>query len=247
MSTDQDIFRNKCEQELNSSMRFGTTALIFSINALILFSILCGCQWWERINGLIVFIACFIYGLYVLATFEKELHCIFSDYNHRLKDWENYCESKQFIYDSNDIHYAPIRSGDYVRLSDDSILEFGAESRGTAKDFTDFNIVILSPKAYFKNIKTNEIRFLSKKDRSYSWSDLLYEIYQPIKDEGKSIVAVYNKFGDVKWRQNTENKPINKVRKHIVLGYKLFCGIVYLAAAFLPIWALMRVYLIEQS
>lgn len=245
MYTDREIFWRTSEQEINRSKRFGTTALIFFANALILISILCGCQWWERINGLIVLIASFIYGLYVFATFEKELHCLFSDYSQRLNDWENYCETKQFIYDNNDIHYAPIKSGDFVQLSDGSFLEFGAESKGLGKDFPDFNVLILSPKAYFRDIRTKEIKYSSKRDNAYSWSDLLYEIYRPIKNDGKTIIAIYNKFGDVKWRQNSDIKPTKKIRKHIVLGFKILCGIIYLVAAFLPIWALNRASFIE--
>ena len=56
------------------------------------------------------------------------------------------------------------------------------------------------------------------KGDDYVFSRLMNEIYEKVKDDGLDIEAIYNQFGDLKWKKSEGFRKKSKVRQY----YKIF-------------------------
>ena len=73
------------------------------------------------------------------------------------------------------------------------------------------------------------------KRECYGYDDLLTELYREIKDDGLDISAVYNHFGDLKWRRNDNLKKKSKLRLYCMKIYEVIWPILQIAVAILPV------------
>ena len=216
------LFNHIINKEYKNRKTFVTPIVVLLANALMLLSLICGWHWWQYFFNqtpmifIFLIIICLIYGTVVLIGFKKELPNLFSDYGHRLKDWQNYYESKEFTYSETDNNYVPLTEGDIVSLSDNTFLRFSVENIETNKE-------ILS------DLFTSKILFSSY--RKFKNDNLFLKI----KNENKEVRSIYNRFGDCKWKKSQKNKPIKKYRKYVVLAIKYICAILFLLVASLPI------------
>ena len=183
-------------------------AVILFMYAVILICLWLHFDWWVRFDWACVIVS--LWYVFYLVSIGHVTHgvSIFKDRHQRLLDYADYNEAPYFA-NSYRNYYAPIRDGDYVALSNNDYLKLAIRSSFIGKDI-DFNCLY---DVTVKLLDGDKIIYEIKRC-DYDYSGALVELYRNIKDGGLDIEAIYNKFGDLKWRKSEQFKKKSKVREY---------------------------------
>lgn len=240
MSTNKDTFYDIKENNLADRQRLRTLTYVIGANFVILLCIVFNWNWWEGCVK-VALIVSICYLLFVCAlhmVLEKQYNGLFYEFDTRNECWKDYYESPYFVYDYpsppptnnkdtiviriNSTDYAPIHNGDYVLLSDgycmnDRYLKANNKN-GSILELTDLN-----NKDIYYSVESNEygyrLKFLKEK----------------LQEDNLTIIAVYNKYGDIRWMKSDKKTCPSKWRKVLYEIKRWSERLLYIAMVIIPI------------
>lgn len=203
--------------------------IILLMYAVILVSVLLEYEWWVRYDWLFKAVSG-VYIIYILSIENSTTgYTIIRDNLQRLNDKADYNESPYF---TNNIRYyfAPIKNGDYLVLSNEKYLKFTYQSVFYGKDI-DMNYVY---RMKIQLLDYDKIIYETKGEY-YDKSTILIDMYERIKKDGLDIVAIYNKFGDLKWIKKAQIKKKYKIARYKLKIYQYIYIVIKIIILFLPV------------
>lgn len=230
------------------------------VNIIILLCITFDWCWWEdregvRIGFCIGYLLCFLHSN---MYHEHEGLGLFVDFDKRLECWKDYYTSPEFVYHPppskrddnkivrwvNQIDYAPIRNGDFVLLSNDKFLKVNKEVVFSGKDI-DFNS-LYNTSIELTDITGKEV-YYSFRHTDYGTAYVLDKLNEKLKEDGLSIIRIYNSYGDTRWEKFDIKTSPSKVRKY--LYEVIFWGVrlIYIAIVLMPIVSVIATTNITSS
>ncbi len=215
----------------NNSKRIAlhSVVAVLFMYAMILVCILLNFEWWSY-NVLSFIAACFMY-LIILSSIELNTKgvSIFRDEHQRLQDYADYSEAPHFA-DSFHFYCAPIRNGDYVALSNHSYLKLDRHAIFKGKDIDLNSLYSMEVCLMDGNKKVYEV-----KGDDYTFSRLINEIYEKVKDDGLDIEAIYNQFGELKWKRSEQLRKKSKIRQYYIKLFKTIWLMLQIIVVVLPV------------
>ena len=186
-------------------------------------------EWWGSHNWVCIIVS-LVYLLFLAAIDHASPGVsIFGERLQRLQDYAKYCEAPYFCNSWRN-YFAPIRNGDYLVLSNEHYLKLDCLSAYKGKDI-DLNRVY-----YMKVVLLDENEKIYEIEGDFFGSgDILDDLYRKIKDDGLDVEAIYNPFGDLKWKKCDKFKNASKARLYRLKIYQVIWPILQFIVAILPI------------
>lgn len=201
---------------------------------MLMYAIILVCQWihfewWLRYDWACV-LASLGYLLFIISIgYETQGVSIFSDWRQRIQDFADYSESPYFV-NSLYYYYAPMRDGDYIVLSDNEYLKLDFSGVFYANDIDMNSLYSMKVSLMDGNNAKYEIKMLA-----YGYNNLLDELYRKIISDNLDVIAIYNKFGDLKWKKSEYVKKKSKLRKYRLIIYSVIWSITQFLVAMIPV------------
>lgn len=189
-----------------------SVAAILFMYAMILVCLLLNFEWWSYYDWACIAVSLLYLVFLSSIGLSTQGVSIFQDEYQRLQDYINYSEAPYFA-NSFRSYCAPIRIGDYVALSNERYLKLDRHAIFKGKDIDLNGLYSMDVCLMDGNKKVYEV-----KGDDYVFSRLMNEIYEKVKDDGLDIEAIYNQFGDLKWKKSEGFRKKSKVRQY----YKIF-------------------------
>ena len=228
MKTDNDTFYNIKERNLDDRRRLLTLTYVSGVNFAIFLCLFFNWYWWKDCEAM-AYLLSVLYFLLVFAlhmSYHKN-RGLFYIFDLRNECYKDYYESPNFVYHfppcpknndtdeiiiiSNQIDYAPIYDGDFIVLSNADCstykyLRVRKSAYFIGKD-VDLN-ELYDTKIELKDLFEEKILYSTKKDYCYGFSEVLDELNKILIADGMTIIAIYNKYGDIRWYKSDKiTKP----------------------------------------
>ena len=249
-ATDDDTFYNIKKQNLEDRQRLRLLTFVMGSNFFVLLCMAFNWCWWKE-NVAISFILSFVYLLYVLGLKTELNKSLFYVFDKREKCWRDYYESPDFVYHYppppepkdksrivvwvNQIDCAPIYNDDIVVLSDGDCLN----DRYLRANYKPDDILELT------DLKNTNV-YYSVRGSEYEYR--LKRLKEKLQEDNLTIVAVYNKYGDVRWRKADKKTSPSKWRKFLYEVKSWSAMLAYLAIVIMPVVVILNVpdYIFQQ-
>jgi len=173
------------------------------------------CRWWVGRPYLFLIFTIFIVLQWWLCNQKDGV--LVKEGDKRLKAWKDFFKSDCFIKGRYDYNHASIDSGDYIMLLHDADSSFGSEVVYMKYDRTvhyltkdiDMNDVY-NISWRLLTLSDDGVLYSGKSHHCYDYNYCIYDMNTMLCSDGYSIVAIYNKYGDVKWikSETTTNRSL---------------------------------------
>lgn len=197
---------------------------VLSMYVMILFCVLFRLEWWITHPMACLFVS-FIYVFY-LASVENSSHGvgIFCDRLKRIRDFAGYCETRRFATNKT-----PFNDGDYLALSNNDYLRL---------EFVLRRVSQFDPNRIYHirfSLKDGEKTKYEVQGNDYDYMTLMGELNTKIQEDGIEVEAIYNKFGDLKWKIGNSYKERSWFSRLLPSIYIYVWGIIQLAVSAFPV------------
>ena len=208
MSIDSRTYFNHITEKEKKNRRQLTAILVVCFaNFIVMMSFAFNRQWWIQ-HPWIMGTLSFVYIFYLTFICINNKGTLFSDKLERLKHWANYTESSK----STAFSYAE-------HIQDNDLLEIATVNETVSppkdRDLWFVRVGVSSSGVSLKRLRDSSIIHEEKFGNNTSWDIGLERIEKHLKSKGLSIIAIYNKFGDIKWLLLGQDKEPSKWRKAI--------------------------------
>ena len=245
MRDSREVFWNESSILVADRSNLKCLLCVCAANVVILLSLVFDFPWWlfcPPVSG-IIFALVYLFTLWVYKMESEKKSNLFNEGIRRLEDWRDYYEGKTFM---KGYKHPPLSNGDYFLLyrgeGEDGEAEYmRLEKKMVLIGMECFSIPHYNIKLRLYDIVANTVVYSGEENGAYiDYS--LWTMVEKIQKDDYRIVALYNKYGDIKWSQEECDKKPSKFRRCVYNIVMTIWYIVAIISIFLPLIYVFKSY-----